>query len=76
MKRYLKIGDHVIGKKHLQALPFWLPSAVSYGAIGIVGLIWLLDFDPVLKKVPFVRRRFQYPYEDDKRVYVEPVYDL
>ncbi|XKL61879.1 hypothetical protein PGB90_001712 [Kerria lacca] len=73
---YFKVGGYVIGKKHLQALPYWLPSIGSYITAAAIGFCWIADIKVIMDKVPIYRNKFAYPYEDDKIVYIEPKYKI
>ncbi|KAM6041928.1 cytochrome b-c1 complex subunit 10 [Chlamydotis macqueenii] len=49
----------LVGPRYVQLFQNWIPTLVTWGAVGGTGLIWFTDWRLVLQYVPYVRGKFK-----------------
>ncbi|NXE28039.1 QCR10 protein, partial [Ardeotis kori] len=51
--------SRLVGPRYIQLFQNWIPTLVTWGAVGGTGLIWFTDWKLVLQYVPYVRGKFK-----------------
>ncbi|XP_062815025.1 cytochrome b-c1 complex subunit 10 [Anolis carolinensis] len=48
-----------LGPRYGQLLRNWIPTAVTWGSVGAVGLVWATDWRLILDYVPWINGKFK-----------------
>nr|XP_060641034.1 cytochrome b-c1 complex subunit 10 [Anolis sagrei ordinatus] len=48
-----------LGPRYGQLLRTWIPTAVTWGSVGTVGLVWATDWRLILDYVPWINGKFK-----------------
>ncbi|XP_017369936.1 cytochrome b-c1 complex subunit 10 [Cebus imitator] len=48
-----------LGPRYRELVKNWWPTAYTWGAVGIVGLVWVTDWRLILERVPYIKGKFK-----------------
>ncbi|NXP16977.1 QCR10 protein, partial [Scytalopus superciliaris] len=51
--------NQLLGPRYVQLLQNWIPTAVTWGGVAGVGVIWATDWKLVLQYVPYIGGKYK-----------------